>query len=191
MLTSLVSTILSPALKEYRAQYPGIDIEIKEGTPNDIFAMISGHSADFAVSCSPFGRFPSIPLRRDRMMAIFPPGSGAQGPVSLTCPPEPLILNKPAYETILDHITSKNSIKRDKVILVQNAETAIRLVADGIGAGMVSEYTLDTLAPGYPKYPVFPAIAFDIGLFANDFDDLPPAAAEFVRMIRHNPAFAP
>ena len=36
VLTSLVATILSKALKEYRSLYPEIEIEIKEGTPNDI-----------------------------------------------------------------------------------------------------------------------------------------------------------
>lgn len=184
VLTSLVSTILSGALKTYRARYPGIHIEIKEGTPNDIFTMIEERSADFAVSCSPFGTFDAIPLIRDRIMAIFPADSSAAGPVKLSEPPELLIVNKPAYETILDHATQKDPIKMNNVILVETAETVLRMAADGIGAGIISEYTLKTLAPDYPQYPVLPDIAFDIGIFANNMDDLPPAAAEFVRMIR-------
>ena len=63
VLTSLVSTILSKALKKYRNLYPDIDVELKEGTPNDIFTMVEEHSVDFAVSCSPFGKFDSIALR--------------------------------------------------------------------------------------------------------------------------------
>ena len=102
-------------------------------------------------------------------------------------PPDTLILNRPAYETILDHIAQKNFVRLDKVILVQNAETAIRMVADEIGVGIISEYTLDTLAPGYPKYPVIPEITFDIGIFANDLEDLAPAASEFVRIIKNIP----
>ena len=39
-LTSLVSTILSKALKAYRAAFPGVTVEIKEGSPNDIFRMV-------------------------------------------------------------------------------------------------------------------------------------------------------
>lgn len=50
VLTSLVSTILAKALKKYRCLYPDIHIEIKEGTPNEVFAMVEEHSADFAVS---------------------------------------------------------------------------------------------------------------------------------------------
>lgn len=183
VLTSLVSTILSKALKEYRSLYPGIDIEIKEGTPNDIFAMIEEHSADFAISCSPFGKFHASVLVHDCIMAIYPPGIQGKNTVALDNPPDTLIINRPAYETILDHITSKDIVKFEKIISVQNAETALRMVEDGVGIGIISKYTLETLAPGYPKCPVVPEITFDIGLFANDLNDLTPAAAEFLRII--------
>lgn len=184
VLTSLISTILSKALKEYRRQYPDIQIEFKEGTPNDIFNMIEEHAADVAISCAPFGKFDAVPLIHDRMMAIFPPESADKMPVNLSQTPELLIINKPAYETLLDHLVAKAPIKTDRRILVQTAESAIRMAADGIGVGILSEYTLNTLAPDVPKYPVLPEITFDIGLFANDLADLTPAAAEFVRVIR-------
>ncbi len=183
VLTSLVSTILSKALKEYRALYPHIDIEIKEGTPNEIFAMIEDYSADFAISCSPFGKFHAATLIHDRIMAVYPPGSKENNTVSLNNPPDTLIINRPAYETILDHITSKDTVRLEKIILVQNAETALRMVEDGVGVGIISEYTLETLAPSCPKYPVLPEIKFDIGLFANDLNDLTPAAAELLKII--------
>lgn len=183
VLTSLVSPILSKPLKEYRRLYPGIELEIKEGTPGEIFSMIEEHSADFAVSCSPFGKFPAIPLVHDRIMTLFPPDFPDKKPFTLNAPPDTLILNKPAYETILDYLPQKGAVNLDRVILVQNAETAIHMVTDGIGVGLLSEYTLDTLSPGQPKYQVSPDITFDIGLFANDLDDLTPAAAEFVKIL--------
>lgn len=108
------------------------------------------------------------------------------GTVALDSPPELLIINRPAYETILEHTAPEKSIKFDKMIVVENAETAIRMVRDGVGAGILSEYTMKTLAPDAPCYPVTPQITFDIGLFANDLRRLPPAAAELVRIIRRN-----
>lgn len=184
VLTSLVSTILSKALKKYRNLYPDIDIELKEGTPNDIFTMVEEHSVDFAVSCSPFGKFDSIALRHDRMMAMFPPEYPAGYDVDLRSPRNILILNQPAYETILDHRKEKEAIKIEKVLLVQNAETAVHMVKEGIGVGILSEYTLDTLAPGWAQYRVLPEIRFDIGLFANDLQDLTPSASAFVKIIQ-------
>ena len=79
VLSSLVSTILSKPLGTYRRLYPGIRIEIKEGTPKDIFTMVEERSADFAISGSPFGKFDSIILKQDRMMAIFPPDGNRVG----------------------------------------------------------------------------------------------------------------
>ena len=184
-LTSLVSTILSKALKEYRTAFPGVTIEIREGSPNDIFRMVEEHTVDFAVSCSPFGKFDSITLHRDRMAAMLPKEYPDVPEVNLTAPPNLLIINKPAYETILDHV--KQPLPVEKFLQVQTAETAINMVLDGICIGILSEYTMDTLVTGYRKYPVKPEITFDIGIFANDLDDLTPAAVEFVRLItQHN-----
>lgn len=185
VLTSLASTILSRALKEYRSQYPNIDIEIKEGTPAEIFEMIENRCADFAVSCSPFGKFNSFTLCKDRMAAMFPPGSKNAGAVQLADPPDILIINKPAYETLLDY-TTHEKIKFGKMLTVQNAQTAIRMAEDGVGIGIISEYTMETLAGGIKKYPIIPNIQFEIGLFANDLEDLPPAAAELARIIKES-----
>lgn len=63
------------------------------------------------------------------------------------------------------------------------AETAINMILDGIGIGILSEYTMETLASEYQKYPVTPEIAFDIGIFANNINDLTHASQEFVNMI--------
>lgn len=182
-LTSLVSTILPKALKKYRLLYPDIEIEIKEGTPNDIFEMVDEYSVDFAVSCSPFGRFDAVSLLRDRMVAVFPPDWKKGYNVDLKNCCDMLVINKPAYETILDYTTQKDIIRFDKKILVQNAETALNMVKEGIGIGIISEYTLDTLAKGYKKYRVTPEITFDIGLFANNLQDLTPSASEFVKIL--------
>lgn len=182
-LTSLVSTILPKALKKYCLLYPDIEIEIKEGTPNDIFEMVDEYSVYFAVSCSPFGRFDAVSLLRDRMVAVFPPDWEKGYDVDLKNCRDMLVINKPAYETILDCTTQKDIIRFDKKILVQNAETALNMVKEGIGIGIISEYTLDTLTKGYKKYRVTPEITFDIGLFANNLQDLTPSASEFVKIL--------
>lgn len=181
-LTSLVSTIVSKALKEYRREFPGVAVEIREGAPNDVFRMVEERDVDFAVSCSPFGRFDALPLLRDRMVAMLPAGRPPIPKVDLDAPPELLIVNRPAYETILDH--TRRPLPAGQFLQVQTAETAINMVLDGIGIGIVSEYTMDTLAAGYPKCPLAPEIAFDIGIFASDLDDLTPAAQKFVDMAR-------
>ena len=60
----------------------------------------------------------------------------------------------------------------------------IRLTLEGIGVGVLSQYTLDSLCPDLPQYPVIPKIPFEIGLFANRLQDLSPAAAAFLRLLQ-------
>ena len=144
--------------------------------------MTEEHDVDFAISCSPFGKFDSIPLIHDKMAAMLPEEMPGLTAVDLIRPSGLLIINKPAYETISDHI--RQPLPADTFLLVETAETAINMVRDGIGIGILSEYTMDTLVSGSPKYPLTPEIAFDIGIFANNMDDLTPAAHEFVRLIR-------
>lgn len=104
--------------------------------------------------------------------------------VDLMAPPDLLILNKSACETILDHV--QQPIPAEQLLQVQTAETAINMVPDGIGIGILSEYTMDTLVSEYQKYLVTPEIAFDIWIFANYLDDLTPAATQFVQQIVRN-----
>lgn len=181
-LTSLVSTILSKALKQYRILFPGVSLEIREGTPNDIFRMVEEHDVDFAISCSPFGKFDSIPLIHDKMAAMLPKELPGLTAIDFMNPSDLLIINRPAYETISDHI--RQPLTAESFLLVETAETAINMVMDGIGTGILSEYTMDTLVPKYPKYPLTTDITFDIGIFANNMQDLTPAAQEFVHIIK-------
>ena len=181
-LTSLVSTILSKVLKQYRILFPGVSLEIKEGTPNDIFRMVEEHDVDFAISCSPFGKFDSIPLIHDKMAAMLPKELPGLVAIDFKNPSDLLIINRPAYETISDHI--RQPLPAEAFLLVETAETAINMVMDGIGIGILSEYTMDTLVPEYPKHPLTTDITFDIGIFANSMADLTPAAHEFVHMVK-------
>ncbi len=187
-LASLTSTIISKTLKQYQTRFPDILVEIREGTPNDLIRMVEDHEVDFAVSCAPFWKFDSFSLIRDHMVALLPDGQTAEK-ISLNADLGTLIINRPAYETILEYLPRRNSFRSDKVLLVQNPEAAIHMVNDGIGIGIVSEYTLHSLVGNVPFCPVSPDISFDIGFFAHDLQDLTPAAAEFVMIMKqlHSP----
>lgn len=187
-LASLTSTIISKTLKQYQSLYPNVLVEIREGTPNDLIRMVEDHEVDFAVSCAPFWKFDSFSLIHDHMVALLPNGQTTEE-INLNTDLGTLIINRPAYETILEYLPRRNSFRSDKVLLVQNPDAAIHMVNDGIGIGILSEYTLRSLVGDVPFSRVSPYISFDIGLFANDLQDLTPVAAEFVKIMKdlHSP----
>ena len=181
-LASLTSTIISKTLKQYQTLFPDVLVEIREGTPKDLIRMVEDHEVDFAVSCAPFWKFDSFSLVHDHMVALLPDGQTA-AEINLNADAGTLIINRPAYETILEYLPRRNSFRSNKVLLVQNPEAAIHMVHDGIGIGIVSEYTLRSLMWEAAFCPVSPDISFDIGIFAHDLQDLTPAAAEFVKIM--------
>lgn len=184
-LPSLTSTIISKTLKKYTTLYPNVTIEIKEGTPNEVLRLVEDYSVDFGVSASPFGKFDSTTLVEDRMIAITNTNmDDKNNSVSLNDPPETLIINKPAYETILEKTSMNEIVKSKDILFVQTPETEIQMVLDGNGIGIISEYTSDTLTNRVKKVPVKPSITFDVGIFANNLKDLTPVALEFVNMLK-------
>ena len=126
-------------------------VEIKEGSPNDIFRMVEEHSVDFAVSCSPFGKFDSIVLRRDRMAAMLPKEYPGVSEVNLATPPDLMIINKSAYETILDYVAATPC---RTVSSGANAETAINMVLDAseLESYQSTRWTRCTGASEVPRY---------------------------------------
>ncbi|MBO8414954.1 MAG: LysR family transcriptional regulator [Proteobacteria bacterium] len=180
-LSSLISIVLARPLQLFTSAYPQVELQILEGTPSELFELIERHAADFALSCSPFGRFAVQPLQRDHLCAVFPPGQ--QGTeISLSDPPGRLIVNRPACETLQD-FAPHTELRPGHMLLVQNAESAVELVRQGVGIGIISEFTAKTLAPEFERFAVKPDVSFEIGLFATDLKALPPAADRLLRLI--------
>lgn len=178
----LTSALISPALQRFHHQYPRVEIELLEGMPSVISQAIEMRRADFAVSCTPYENFEYETLIHDRFVAIAAPGVTLPDYVDLRHCTDTLVINRPAYETLLAH--SSYIPDKRQVILVQQPESAIAMVNAGVGIGIISEYTLDTLAPDLVKCPLKPAIVMDIGIFADSLETVPPAAAAFIRTIK-------
>ncbi|MCF1675282.1 MAG: LysR family transcriptional regulator substrate-binding protein [Tetragenococcus koreensis] len=180
----MTSTLFSKAFKKFRELYPKVNIDLKEGSPNEVFKMVNERTVDFGLSSSPFKQLDSMTLIHDHIIAVSSKGHIEKNIIDLSIPPDTLVINKPAYETIMDKIPAKKSLNNDQILLVQNAETAIEMVNDDIGIGIISNYTIDTLGKSFFKYPIDPKISLEVGLFSNDLNDLTPIASEFVRLIK-------
>ena len=72
----------------------------------------------------------------------------------------------------------------DKNLVVQNAETVVKLVEEGNGVGVISKLVLSTVGGRVTIGKVEPSIKTQLGLAAYDLKNLPPLAAEFVKMIK-------
>ena len=167
--------ILSKALPIYRAKYPAVKVELTEGTPAEVQKMLENYSADFAITYSPFETFDSEVLIEDEMVGI-----GSDKTVELHDCIENIIFCRAGFEVV------RNLFKVDvnKNLVVQNAQTAIKLVEEGNGVAIISKLVLSATGENANICKVLPSIKTQLGLVAYNLSNLTPLASEFVRIIK-------
>ena len=62
-LPSLTASYVSHTLKMFHQLYPNVKIEIREGTPQEVKAMVDGYMVDLAFSTSPYDQYDYITIK--------------------------------------------------------------------------------------------------------------------------------
>lgn len=168
--------ILAKALRRYREKYPAVTVEIKEGTPAEVQKLLESYAADFAITYSPFAEFDSEILLEDEMVGI----GCDKNFVELRDGMENLIFCRAGWQVVRKIF----NVDANKNLVVQNADTAVNLVAEGNGIGVISKLVLSTIGRHMNFCRVEPSIKMQIGIAAHDLKNLPPIAAEFVKFVK-------
>lgn len=179
----LTSVILSKVFYRFREKYPYVTVELLEGSSAQIRKMVEEHRADFGLTSSPFGDFDKQVVFLDRMLSVCKKPFHSNQPVSLKENTEKYILCNAGYETVREKL-QKQKIKLEHCFTVSQAETVIKLVEQGNGIGILSELVLDSTPNNLYRHIIFPKVEMEIGIIANDLNDLSPAASIFVKMVR-------
>lgn len=177
------TVLLSKVLRQYREAYPYVTVEIKEGSPLVVRKMVEEHAVDFAVTYAPFGNLDAEILIRDEMVGILPPDSNTEI-MEIGKETEHMILCRAGMETVMERLPSEQRIDFSRSLLVQNAETVVRMVDEGNGVGLISKFTLSSMSHHLRICQIQPTLDTQIGLLAYDLADLTPVAQEFARMLR-------
>jgi len=177
------TVLLSKVLRQYREAYPYVTVEIKEGSPLVVRKMVEEHAVDFAVTYAPFGNLDAEILIRDEMVGILPPDSDTEI-MEIGKETEHMILCRAGMETVMECLPSEQRIDFSRSLLVQNAETVVRMVDEGNGVGLISKFTLSSMSHHLRICQIQPTLDTQIGILAYDLADLTPVAQEFARMIR-------
>ena len=177
------TVLLSKVLRQYRETYPYVAVEIKEGNPIAVRKMVEEHAVDFAVTYAPFGSLDVEILIKDEMVGILPPDS-TKKTIDLGEDAEHIILCRAGLETVTERLPAGHGLDFTRSLLVQTAQTVVRMVEEGNGAGIISRFTLSSISHRLRICQIQPILDTQIGLIAYDLADLTPVAQEFARMIR-------
>lgn len=79
---------------------------------------------------------------------------------------------------------SQYNIELKENLTVQNAETLINMVKNNLGIGIISNFTLSSVPHQLIKKDIFPRVTRDIGVIVHSFEEITPAAHEFVKVLK-------
>lgn len=179
-----IDHILVKALAFYTEKYPNVNVEILDGSMNDVNRMVSEHEAEFGISVGSCDGFQKETLLQDRIIAISRDELDEKE-IQLLQSKRQFILCRAALEAI-QSVMNTNSHIATKQFKVAGRDTVRLMAQEGLGIGLQSVLLVEPHKENFCIYPVIPEICTDIVMIANDFSDLTPAAKEFVNIIRSN-----
>lgn len=175
-----VSLFLAKVLPIFKKQFPGIQVELLEGTPLEVKNMVLNYQADLGISTSPYMGLEHKLLMMDRMISV-----NRDHAVSIDLKKESsnLVLCRVAYDSIMEQLNGQN-IDLSHAAVMEAASTQINMVEEGNGTGVISELMLSTIPNELVRGSVVPKMdKIEISLITHSFDDLSTAAKEMASMI--------
>ncbi|MCF6408972.1 LysR family transcriptional regulator [Pseudalkalibacillus salsuginis] len=181
-----VSTIILPkTISLFRSKYPLINIELVEGTSNQIKEWVEDRTVDMGIVASPFEPYEFEILNTDYMVAIIPENHrlNQEKKIELEKYQNEIIFCKGGHEIAISKTFQKNNIELKENLTVQNAETLINMVKNNLGIGIISSFTLSSVTHNLIIKDINPRITRDIGIIAHSFDEVTPATKEFINIL--------
>lgn len=178
--------IMPQAIAAFRSNYPLIRIELIEGTSDQIKGWVEDRTVDIGIAASPFEPFENQLLCNDYMVAVIPPRDELklEKHVDLETYQDDLIFCKGGHEIAMSNAFSQYNIELKENLTVQNAETLINMVKNNLGIGIISNFTLSSVPHQLIKKDIFPRVTRDIGVIVHSFEEITPAAHEFVKVLK-------
>ena len=173
------SLILSRVLPIFKKQFPGVTVELLEGTPLEVKNMVLNYQVDLGISTSPYMDMQHIPLLKDRMISISRDNAES---IDLRKETIDLVLCRVARDSLAEQLAGQ-SIVLSHSLVVEAASTQINMIAEGNGKGIISELMLSTIPNELVRGSVTPKMEMEISLIAHDFGELSTSAREIAEMI--------
>lgn len=179
------TNLLPDAISLFRSSYPLVRIELAEGTSSQIKEWVEHRTVDVGIVASPFDGFDFEAIIQDHMVAVIPKHHPLQreNKIDIEAYRDEIIYCKGGHETALSAVLLKNQIALSDNLTVQTADTLLQLVAKNLGIGIISNFTLSSVAHDLLVKDTHPKITRDIGIISRSFEEASPAVKKFVDII--------
>ncbi|HUF98739.1 MAG TPA: LysR substrate-binding domain-containing protein [Ilumatobacter sp.] len=191
-IPTLAATIVAPLIARLRRLHPGVTVQVAdERRPGTLIDMVSDGRCELAFADTATRRagLQSVPLARQRLLAVLPPDSGGGGRrlsfAKFATYPLVLAPAGTAVRELLLAAFEAAGVEANIAVEMPQREAIVPLVLDGAGATVLPEaQALEAGKRGAVVRPFDPPLVRDVVVIHRD-RDLAPAATEMLRLAKH------
>ncbi|MCJ8206736.1 LysR family transcriptional regulator [Pseudomonas sp. RGM2987] len=190
-LPSLCAGALPPLLKDFREQFPGIEVRLRDVVARRIDLLVRDGEVDFGLGVQArthYGlEFQTV--LEDRLCLFVP----ADHPLArlrtiklnqLTTQPIILTGRDSSVRELVEQLFADASLQLSPGLEANYMSTVLALVRQGLGVSLLPE-SADDAREGLVKVPVdHPGVTRQIGLITRTGQTLSPAAEQFIAMLK-------
>ena len=162
--------------------YPGITVEITEGTSTQLLRAMSERRTDLCIISRREGDFDWIPLKEDELLACLPADSASARKKSFPVTAfesEDFIELYPGKETDNSKMFDRCGIRPDVKFSTSDNYAAYTMVKAGLGITCTNAIIADSFTEGVVYLPLDPPQKVEIGMAMPRKKELSPAARRF------------
>ena len=175
----------------YRQLYPGVEIEISQGTYDDVISWIKNGVVDIGFLSTESTRELTVrPLYRDRLMCVTPKGFRTRNPAFITpdeMKAQTFVVQGDATDADVQAFLAKYHINVRASCRVVDDLSTIAMVEGGFGICIMPNLILERSHGDVDVYPIEPMEYREFGIAVLNPQMMPPAVRQ---MAAHIEAFA-
>lgn len=187
--SSISCNWLPDVIRAFRKECPGIEIELLEGSTDEILGWLHNSRVDFGLlSRRNIGTLEWLPLYKDPLVAIFPRNFYLKGMSSF---PIEAFTDMPFIISALDvDYDIHDAIQEAKIsprIRVSSKDDHVitSMVASGLGVSILSRLTVESAGDSIQYLPLQPGFFRELGIGLRSQKDLSPAARRFITLVQN------
>lgn len=188
VFSSVCTNWLPDILDSFSREYPGVQIEVFQGTYDDVSYWIKNGVVDLGfLSVSSAKDIPIEPLYRDPLLCVLPKGTYKPGSKDYIEIEEmrghQFVTQRECTDADIQNFLKENSLSIQSNYHVVDDLSTIALVASGLGICLMPELVMNDIPYEVDCYPVRPAACRIIGLAAQNLEFMAPAVRTMYHLI--------
>ena len=178
---------LPPMLQEFRRRYPGIEVEVYEGTYDDVIYWLNAGVVEIGfLSTSCNTEFPIKPIYEDRLVCIVPKGFKTKEPGKITIremQKQSFVVQRESCDADIKKFINDKELDIHRSCHVIDDQATAAMVASGFGISILPELTSRNLSEGIDVLEIDDTSMRTIGVAIPNKKGLTPAAEKLQDLI--------